>query len=94
MHAIARFTNKPSDWLKCNNTDNTPTLNKDLLPDIPSIQVHPQGIQHLLSNLNDNKSGGPWQSTSSFLKEIVAEVAPALSIVFQASLNQGVLPDI
>ena len=41
------------------NTDNTPTLNKDPLPDIPSIQVHPQGIQHLLSNLDANKSGGP-----------------------------------
>ena len=36
----------------------------------------------------------PQQSTSSFLKEIVAEVVPVLSIVFQASLDQGVLPDI
>ena len=29
-----------------------------------------------------------------FLKEVANKIAPALSVIFQASLNQGALPDI
>ena len=74
------------------NTDNIPTLSNDLLPDMPSIQVYPQGIQHLLNNLDANKSGGPDKLPARFLKEVAGEIAPALSIIYQASLDQGVLP--
>jgi len=58
------------------------------------IQVHSQGIQHLLNNLDANKSADPDKLPAKFLKKINAEVAPALSIIYQASLDQGVLPDI
>ena len=74
------------------NTANIPTLNKDPLPDMPPIQVYPQGIQHLLNNLDANKSGGPDKLPAKFLKKVAAEIAPALSIIYQASLDQGVLP--
>ena len=40
------------------NTDNIPTVCNDPLPDMPPIQVYPQGFQHLLNNLDANKSGG------------------------------------
>jgi len=76
------------------NTDNIPSLNKDPLPDIPSIQVYPQRIQHLPTNLDANKAGGRDCLQACFLKEVAVEVAPILSIVFQTSLNQGILPDI
>ena len=76
------------------NTDNIHTLSNDPLPDMQPIQVHSQGIQHLLNNLDANKSAGPDKLPARFLKEIAAEVAPALSIIYQASLDQGVLPDI
>ena len=36
--------------LPAKNTDGIPSLDKDPLPDMPSIQVNSQGIQHLLSN--------------------------------------------
>ena len=76
------------------NTDNIPTLSNDPLPDMPPIQVYPQGIQHLLNNLDATNSGGPDKLPARFLKEVAAEVAPALSIIYQASLDQGVLPAI
>ena len=76
------------------NTDGIPSLDKDPLPDIPSIQVNSQGIQHLLSNLDANKSSGPDSFPARFLKEIAVEIALALSTVFQASLDQGVLPNV
>ena len=41
------------------NTDSIRSLSKDPLPDIPSIQMHPEGILHLLTNLDAKKSGGP-----------------------------------
>ena len=59
---------------------------------MPFIQIYPQGIQHLLNNLDVIKSGGPDKLPARFLKEVAAEVAPALSIIYQASLDQGVLP--
>ena len=74
------------------NTDNIPTLSNYPLPDMPPIQVYPQGIQHLLNNLDAIKSGSPDKLPARFLKEVATEVAPTLSIIYQASLDQGVLP--
>ena len=74
------------------NTDNIPTLSNGPFPDMPPIQIYPQGIQYLLNNLDANKSGGPDKLPARFLKEVAAEVVLALSIIYQASLDQGVLP--
>ena len=57
-----------------------------------SRYVYPQGIQRLLNNLDANKSTGPDKLPDRFLKEVAAEVTPALSIIYQASLDQGILP--
>ena len=74
------------------NTEHIPTLSSNPLPDIPSIVINPQGVQHLLSNLQTHKSGGPDNLPAYFLKAVSVEIAPALTIIFQASLNQGILP--
>ena len=74
------------------NTDNIPTLSNGPFPDMPPIQIYPQGIQYLLNNLDANKSGGPDKLPARFLKEVAAGVVLALSIIYQASLDQGVLP--
>jgi len=44
--------------------------------------------------MQPNKASGPDNLPARFLKEIANQIAPALSIVFQASLDQGCLPDI
>ena len=68
------------------NTDSIPSLNKDPLPDIPSIQVHPEGILHLFNNLDANKSGGPDSLPARFLKEVAVKVA---SVGFPGIFGSG-----
>jgi len=63
------------------------------LPEIPPIQIHSDSLSQLLHNLKHHKAAGPDNLPSYFLKEITNEISPALSMLFQASLNQGALPD-
>jgi len=64
-----------------------PTLSSNPLPDVPSIVINPQRVQHLVSKLQTHKSGGPDNIPAYFLK---GRIAPALTMIFQVSLNQGV----
>ena len=48
----------------------------------------------MLHNLKPHKAAGPDNLPSYFLKEVANEISHALSIIFQASLNQGAIPDI
>ena len=41
-----------------------------------------------------HKAAGPDNLPSYFLKELANEISLALSTIFQASLNQGAIPDI
>jgi len=64
----------------------------DPLPDIQPVHIHTDGVAQLLLNLKSHKAAGPDNLPSNFLKEVANEITPALSGIFQASLNQGVLP--
>lgn len=57
-----------------------------------SILVTSAGILKLLSNLDVHKSTGPDGIPSRLLKELASELAPILTVFFQASLNQGEIP--
>jgi len=65
-----------------------PTSSSNPLPDIP---INLQGLQHLLSKLQTHKSGGPDNIPAYSLKEVSVEISLARTMIFQASLNQGVL---
>ena len=71
-----------------------PVLEGDPLPEIPPIHIHTAGVNHLLCNLKTHKAAGLDNFPSYFLKEVAHEIDPALSFIFQASLNQGIVPDI
>jgi len=58
-----------------------PTLSSNPLPDIPSIVINLQGVQHLLSKLQTHKSGGPDNISAYFLKEVLVEIAPARTMI-------------
>ena len=73
---------------------NVSILEGNPLPEIPPIQIHSDGVSHLLHNLKHHKAAGPDNLPSYFLKEVANEISPALSMLFQASLSQRVLPDI
>ena len=47
---------------------------------------------YYISNINPSKSHGP--DNLRFIKEVSSEIAPALTLIFQASLDQGTLPEV
>ena len=49
-------------------------------------------MAQLLHNLKPHKAAGPDRLPSRFLKEVANEIALPLSLIFQASLNQGAPP--
>ena len=59
---------------------------------MPDIIVTLEGVKKLLLKLKPNKSTGPDLISARFLKEIATEIAPAITLLFNASLNQGAIP--
>ena len=74
------------------NTEYIPTLSSNPFPDIPSIVYSKltRSSTYTCKNLQTHKCGGPDNLLAHFLKELSVEIAPALAMIFQASLNQGV----
>jgi len=61
-------------------------------PDMDCIEVNVEGVSQLLTNLDPQKTGGPDNIPTRFLKEFSTQLAPCLTIIFQASLEQGIVP--
>ena len=70
--------------------DNTepPTMNYSNIPDMPPITVHINGVTKLLSDIKPYKSPGPDDIPAFLLKEVASQLAPPLTLIFQASLHQ------
>ena len=47
----------------------------------------------LLQGLKPHKAIGPDEISSQFLKEMASPITPALTLIYQASLEQGQIPD-
>ena len=52
------------------------------------IAINYDGVAQLLTTLDVHKATGPDHSPSRLLKEISSEIAPSLTLIFQASLHQ------
>ena len=65
---------------------------KDRLPTLKPINVTLIGILKLLKSLNPNKANGPDSVPGNFLKLCAYEIAEMYQVLFQASLDQGVVP--
>ena len=81
-----------SDFTKADKA-NAPSLGKSPYPDVQAFDVHNNWVQKLLQNLNPHKASGPDNIPSRLLKETAAEIAPALTLLFQSSLQQGEVPE-
>ena len=68
------------------------TTEQRTVPDMEPIIVTEEGVVNLLNTLQPNKASGPDKIPSRFLKEYGALLSPVLTLIFQASLNQGKLP--
>ena len=61
-------------------------------PTMCHITIHASGVENLLRNLNSYKDTGPDAIPAHLLCELSAEVASALTFVFQMSLDTGQIP--
>ena len=59
---------------------------------MPDIVVTTEGVARLLHGLNPNKATGPEDIPARILQLTANEIAPALQIIFQKSLDTGKLP--
>ncbi|KAK3108364.1 hypothetical protein FSP39_006467 [Pinctada imbricata] len=73
--------------------DDLPQIGSTTYPAASNITVTEKGVLKLLNNLNPNKASGPDQISSRFLRTMSNSVAPILTIIFQASSDQGKVPD-
>ena len=66
-----------------------PDLGPSQYPSMGDITVSCDGVIKLLKNLKPHKAAGPDDIPLMLLKEAADEIAPAITLYFQASLNQG-----
>ena len=66
-----------------------PDLSNPIMPD---IKVSVEGVTKLLRDINPNKASGPDEIPARILKLAAEEIAPALSVIFQRSLDSGEIP--
>jgi len=60
-------------------------------PPMPPITITVQGVDKLLTGLNPNQAKGPDEISHRLFKEHT-ETAPILTIIFQRSLDTGIVP--
>jgi len=63
-----------------------------MVPDMEPIIVTEERVVNLLNTLQPNKAGGSDKILSRFLEEYGTLLSQALTLIFQASFNQGKLP--
>jgi len=61
---------------------------------MPPIRIHVEGVYDLLQNIQQHKGFRPDNLPARFLKEVAYEISPILTLIFRASLDQGMLPSI
>ena len=61
-------------------------------PKMQIIDISIEGVDKLLQGLSPNKASGPDEISPKILKEIHHEIAPILTLIFNLSLETGVVP--
>ena len=69
-----------------------PDLGPNQYPSMVDITVSCEGVVKLLKNLKPHKAAGPDDIPLMLHKEAADEIAPAITLLFQASLNYGNTP--
>ena len=69
-----------------------PEIESDPIPNMAPIEIHTDGVLHLLLNLKVSKATGPDKIPCRLLKELAYQIAPALTLLYRASIIQGPVP--
>ena len=70
-----------------------PDIGPSPRPKVADISIQQNGVLKLLQRLNRHKATGPEEVSAKLLKETAQQVAPALTLLLQASLDQGTIPE-
>ena len=62
-------------------------------PDMNNILVSEDGVRKLLQKCNPQKATGPDMIPARLLKECAEELAPILAIIYNKSIQTGIVPD-
>ena len=69
-----------------------PKENDSGIPSMPEIKIEVEGVIKLLNDLSPFKAAGPDEISPWVLKTTAQEIGSALTIIFQRSLDTGVVP--
>ena len=72
--------------------DDLPHIDEPHYPPIQDLVINTDGVAKMLQNLNINKVSGPDKIPCRILKELSQEIAPALTAIFEQSIQSGTLP--
>ena len=75
------------------NTDNQGNGDKCTYNTMHDICISTEGIDKLLRNLHPDKAAGPDELKPLLYKELHAEIAPLLQVIFSSSLCSGTVPE-
>ena len=81
-----------SVFTKVSEDDVRPDLPPSPYADMPDIIVSTEGVATLLRELNTSKAVGPDEIANKALKLAADVIAPILQVIFQQSLDSGILP--
>jgi hypothetical protein len=62
-------------------------------PQISNLTITTQGVYKLLTGLNTQKATGPDNLSACLLKESADHSVTILQVIFQRSLETGIVPD-
>ena len=62
-------------------------------PDLSPIEIDITEVAGLLKQIDPFKAAGPDGIPSRLLKEVASELSPSITLLFNASLQQGNIPD-
>ena len=74
------------------DTTNIPDMGQRNIESMPNIAVVWKGVHKLLMNLKTKKDTGPDEIPAFILKSAATELAPALAMLFQLSLDLSEVP--
>ena len=77
------------EFLNSNRMNSTTTQH----PNMISFDITCNGITKLLKQLNPYKAPGPDNVSPRILKKLATDISPLLQLIFQKSLDTGVVPD-
>ena len=82
-----------SVFTKEKEDEDTPVLEGNPYPEMPSIMISEEVVLKLLKKINPHKASGPDMIPACILKDLSDVIAPILTMIFQRTLTLGEVPE-